>query len=259
MSRTELIAAPHTRGAIRRAVSRARERPIHCGPIGDNSAERVRCSSAAVFVPRTPALTCEASAAQKCGIARMGGILMPPDPADNPLSAPKMVALSGGSRRAASDPWPGRGWSTRGAAPVLETLTDDVFEHRIDSFFAGDDQVRAHEEQVIEIGERLRQVEGTVVDPLHQSCGGRVRLALGVVEEVGTVFQTVGHEGVLAALVLTYSEVPLSIKAASQPAVQRAMTFVAPDQEVPGCGLALGAPAGGCAMTLWISASTASA
>jgi hypothetical protein len=54
----------------------------------------------------------------------------------------------------------------RGGAPLLETLVDDVGEGLVDALFARDDRMCTHDEQVVEVDQRLREITSSV---LHAS------------------------------------------------------------------------------------------
>jgi hypothetical protein len=74
--------------------------------------------------------------------------------------------------------------SARLAPALLETLFNDTGERLVDVFLARDDQMGTYEEEVVEVSFFLNEIESTVIYTIEHTRSDRVRLTLGLVEQV---------------------------------------------------------------------------
>jgi hypothetical protein len=70
---------------------------------------------------------------------------------------------------------------------LFKTFTDDTRKRFVDALLAREYQVGTHEQEIVEVGQGLLQIEATIHTVEHTRCD-RVRLTLRLVEEVRSVF-----------------------------------------------------------------------
>jgi hypothetical protein len=70
---------------------------------------------------------------------------------------------------------------------LFKTFADDTRKRFVDALLAREYQVGTHEQQVVEVGQGLPQIEATIHTVEHTRCD-RVRLTLRLIEEVSSVF-----------------------------------------------------------------------
>ena len=68
------------------------------------------------------------------------------------------------------------------ATSLLEALVDDLGQELVDVAFAHEDQPRAHDEQVVEGAQWLREIQLAVAHAFDHTHGERVALAFGLVK-----------------------------------------------------------------------------